>query len=60
VAHHHQRAAPDYTPQTYTPVGLRWIEETSMRDVLRRPYPELAPAIGENAFKAWKPASTGP
>jgi len=50
----------DYTPQTYTPVGLRWIEETSMRDVLRRHYPELAPAIGENAFKAWKPASTAP
>jgi hypothetical protein len=46
-----------YTPETYTPVGLRWIEETSMSDVLRRHYPELTPA--ENAFKTW-PASTGP
>lgn len=46
-----------YTPETYTPVGLRWIEETSMSDVIRRHYPTLAPAA--NAFKAW-PASTGP
>ncbi|MDA0178707.1 hypothetical protein OJ997_00245 [Solirubrobacter phytolaccae] len=46
-----------YTPETYTPVGLRWIEETSMGDVLRRHYPQLKPA--ENAFKTW-PASTAP
>ena len=46
-----------YTPETYTPVGLRWIEETSMSAVIRRHYPELSPA--GNAFKRW-PASTGP
>jgi hypothetical protein len=51
----------DYTPEMYTPVGLRWIEETSMRDVLRRHHPELAPTLArvDNAFKRW-PASTGP
>jgi hypothetical protein len=52
----------DYTPRMYTPVGLRWIEETSMRDVLRRHFPELAPTLAhvDNAFKNWSPASTGP
>lgn len=45
-----------YTPETYTPVGLRWIDETTMSDVIRRHYPALRPA--ENAFKTW-PASTG-
>jgi hypothetical protein len=41
----------DYTPETYTPEGLQWIDETSMADVLRRHYPSLRPA--ENAFKNW-------
>ena len=29
----------DYTPETYTPVGLAWIDATTMGDVLRRHYP---------------------
>jgi hypothetical protein len=46
----------DYTPETYTPEGLRWIEETTMGDVLRRHYPELAPP--ENPFLRWPTAAT--
>lgn len=41
----------DYTPETYTPEGLRWIENTTMSDVIRRHYPALRPAA--NPFKAW-------
>ncbi len=47
----------DYTPETYTPVGLRWIDETTLASVIRRHYPALAPA--ENVFTPWR-ASTGP
>ena len=41
----------DYTPETYTPVGLKWIDRNTMGSVLRRHYPSLRPA--ENAFKRW-------
>jgi hypothetical protein len=46
----------DYTPEVYTREGLEWINETSMRDILLRHYPELAPALEgvENAFAPWK------
>ena len=46
----------DYTPEVYTREGLDWIAETSMRDVLLRHYPALAPALDgvENAFAPWK------
>ena len=38
----------DYTPETYTPEGLAWIEATTMGDVIRRTYPQLTPP--ENPF----------
>jgi heme peroxidase len=45
----------DYTPEVYTPLGMRWIETTSMLDVLRRHYPNLAARIDgvDNAFAPW-------
>jgi len=43
----------DYTPEVYTPLGLKWIEENTMGSVLRRHYPSLRPAA--NAFKHWGP-----
>jgi hypothetical protein len=45
----------DYRPEVYTQAGLDWIESTTMRDVLLRHYPELAPALHgvENAFQPW-------
>ena len=46
----------DYTPDVYTPEGLRWVENTTMVDVLMRHHPELAPALEgvENAFAPWR------
>jgi hypothetical protein len=46
----------DYSPDVYTPEGLRWVEESDMKDVLLRHHPELAPALEgvENAFAPWK------
>ena len=49
----------DYNAETYTQTGLDWIDDTSMRDVLLRHYPELAPALEgvENAFAPWRRVS---
>ncbi|SDG34940.1 Animal haem peroxidase [Sinosporangium album] len=45
-----------YTPETYTPEGLAWIDETGMVDVIHRHHPELAPALAGlgNAFAPWR------
>jgi hypothetical protein len=45
----------DYSPDVYTPEGIRWVEESDMKDVLLRHHPELAPALDgvENAFAPW-------
>jgi hypothetical protein len=45
----------DYTPAVYTQVGLDWIEDNSMRSVLLRHFPQLAPALRgvENPFAPW-------
>ncbi|MDP9420012.1 MAG: hypothetical protein M3P53_07690, partial [Actinomycetota bacterium] len=44
-----------YDPRHYTSSGLRWIDDNSMKTVLLRHYPELAPSLGpvDNAFKPW-------
>jgi heme peroxidase len=49
----------DYRPEVYTQTGLDWVEESSMRSVLLRHYPELEPALRgvENPFGPWR--STG-
>jgi Animal haem peroxidase len=46
----------DYSPDVYTPEGLRWVEDNTMGDVLLRHHPELAPALegSENAFAPWR------
>ena len=45
-----------YTPEVYSKAGLDWINENSMKTVLLRHHPGLAPALGstENAFAAWQ------
>jgi hypothetical protein len=47
----------DFTPEVYTPVGMRWIEENGFASVLTRHFPELLPALrtGRNAFAPWAP-----
>lgn len=50
----------DYTPDVYTPAGMRWIDDSTMSTVLLRHHPELRPALQgvSNAFAPWR--STGP
>jgi hypothetical protein len=52
----------DYTPEIYTQAGIDWVEHNSMRTVLLRHYPALAPALYDvkNPFgplwnDVWKP-----
>ncbi len=46
----------DYTAEVYTQAGLDWVNSNTMKTVLLRHYPELAPALGDanNAFAPWK------
>ena len=50
----------DYNAETYTQAGLDWIDDTTMIDVLKRHYPELAPALEgvDNAFAPWRRTGT--
>lgn len=45
-----------YTPEVYTPEGLAWIADSSMKTVLLRHHPELRPAMQGvvNGFSAWQ------
>jgi hypothetical protein len=49
----------DFTPEVYSAEGMRWIAETSMKDVLIRHHPELARALAGvgNAFAPWPMAA---
>jgi hypothetical protein len=49
----------DYSPEIYTPEGLKWVDENLMGDVLLRHHPELAPALegSKNAFAPWRSVS---
>jgi hypothetical protein len=51
----------DFRPDLYTEFGLDYIKKNSMLSVLRRHYPQLAPALSgvKNAFHPWK-KTTGP
>jgi Animal haem peroxidase len=42
----------DYTPEVYTPEGLRWIDEASFSKLIARHHPGLTPA--GNPFKPWR------
>ncbi|HET6893098.1 MAG TPA: peroxidase family protein [Pyrinomonadaceae bacterium] len=45
----------DYTPKIYTPEGMEWLNNNTMKTVLLRHYPELEPSLGRvaNAFAPW-------
>lgn len=46
----------DYREEVYTPAGLAWVDQVTMKDVLLRHYPELGKtglANIENAFEPW-------
>jgi 2,4-dienoyl-CoA reductase-like NADH-dependent reductase (Old Yellow Enzyme family) len=46
----------DFRPEIYTELGLDYLRKNTMVQVLRRHYPQLAPALQgvENAFAPWK------
>jgi len=45
----------DFRPEVYTQVGFDWVNNSGMKDVLLRHYPELHPVIGdvERVFAPW-------
>jgi len=45
----------DFNAETYTQVGFDWVNDTSMKDVILRHYPELTEAIDdvERIFAPW-------
>ena len=48
----------DYTPAVYTPEGIRWIDDNTMKTVLVRHFPQLEPILRDvkNAFAPWPTA----
>ena len=48
----------DYNADTYTELGMDWLNDNTFASVLLRHYPDLAPFIDvDNAFRPWKPMS---
>jgi hypothetical protein len=47
----------DFRPEVYTPGGMDWIKNNTMRTVLLRHFPSLAPALRgvANPFAPWNP-----
>ena len=50
----------DYTPEMYTSAGLAWVADNTMRTVLLRHFPQLAPALDgvANPFAPWRRVAT--
>ena len=51
----------DFRPEVYTQAGFDWVNETTMRTVLLRHFPELEPALEgvDNPFAPWTTVSGG-
>ena len=51
----------DYRAEVYTEFGSNYLKENSMLTVLKRHYPDLAPALRgvDNAFKPWRRSKQG-
>ena len=49
----------DFTPDVYTPAGFQWVADNSMRTVLQRHCPALAPLFADvrNVFFPWRQAA---
>ena len=47
--------AGQWNKETYTQEGLKWVQDTGMKDVLGRHFPELRDVLGKskNAFAPW-------
>ncbi|KAJ3102342.1 hypothetical protein HDU97_000623 [Phlyctochytrium planicorne] len=46
----------DFTPAVYTQAGIDWVQNSSMIDVIKRNFPEVAASAEsvDNVFKPWK------
>ena len=46
----------DFTPEVYTPAGFAWVADNSLRTVLQRHCPALAPLFADvrNVFFPWR------
>lgn len=46
----------DFTPEIYTQLGMDWVQQTSMTDIMLRHYPQLRPVLRgvTNAFQPWQ------
>ena len=46
----------DFRPEIYTEFGIDFLRKNTMLDVIRRHYPQVAPALEgvQNAFAPWK------
>jgi Animal haem peroxidase len=51
----------DFTPEVYSPVGMKWLEENGFASVLLRHFPGLRPALRgvANPFAPWNPVGKG-
>ncbi len=51
----------DYRPEVYTRAGFDWVEQNTMRTVLLRHFPQLAPALEgvANPFAPWRRVPAG-
>jgi hypothetical protein len=45
----------DFRPEVYTKLGFDWVQNTTMKDILLRHYPDLAPALEnvDHVFAPW-------
>jgi len=48
-----------YNEETYTPEGLQWVDDTDMKSLLLRHYPELGASGLNNVDNAFEPWDTG-
>ena len=49
--------AGHWNAETYTKVGLKWVQDSGMKDMLGRHFPELRGALGRvmgNVFAPWE------
>jgi hypothetical protein len=51
----------DFRPEVYTPGGMEWVKNNTMRTVLLRHFPSLEPALRgvANPFAPWNPVRPG-
>lgn len=50
----------DYRPEVYSPLGIDWVENSTMKSVILRHCPELARYLphSQTVFAPWKPVSS--